>query len=108
VVPLAKKPGFFVTDLNQDGLSDVSVWREEDLGGVALEPLILVNDGNGGLVDGTSSVFLGPVPKLYAPGFAVFEDFDGDELFVGQYVSENARINITRDSPEMTVLEPAP
>ena len=30
-----------------------------------------------------------------------------DELFVGQYVSENARINITRDSPEMTVLPPS-
>jgi hypothetical protein len=68
----------FIADLNQDGLSDVFVGREEDLGGVALEPLILVNDGNEGLVDGTSSVFLGPVPKLYAPGFAVFEDFDQD------------------------------
>jgi hypothetical protein len=63
----------FIADLNQDGLSDIFVGREEDLGGVALEPLILLNDGNGGLGDGTSSVFLGPVPKIYAPGFAVLE-----------------------------------
>ena len=34
----------FIADLNQDGRSDVFVAREEDLGGVALEPLILVND----------------------------------------------------------------
>jgi hypothetical protein len=51
----------FIADLNQDGLSDVFVTRVGDAGAIELEPLVLLNDGRGGLVDATASVFTGTV-----------------------------------------------
>jgi hypothetical protein len=73
------QPGrLVIEDFNQDGLDDVFVARNEFPGLMDVRPAILLNDGSGGLVESTSSVFLGPVPELPLYGYIVVADFNGD------------------------------
>lgn len=65
-------------DLTGDGLEDVVVtrarWASEELWPIS----VLVNDGAGGFVDGTSDVIEGPVPYTQMPRHTVVADLNGD------------------------------
>ncbi len=78
-VALEGNPGWLIVeDYNHDGLDDVFVVRRKSPGFVDVRPVVLLNDGSGGLVESTSSVFLGPVPELPLFGYVVVDDFNGD------------------------------
>jgi len=74
-----------VADFNGDGRGEIvvgqSIWTSPDL----FDLDILVNNGKGCLVVGTSSVFSGPPPRVQSPREFVLADFDGDgwiDIFV--------------------------
>lgn len=74
------EPELETGDFNGDGLDDVVI-RRSRFGTTTTFPLdILLNDANGSLVLGTSSVFSGTVPRVQAPAsMIVVADFNGDE-----------------------------
>jgi hypothetical protein len=65
-------------DLTGDGLEDLvlthAMWQTEETFPIT----ILVNDGNGDLVDRTTALFDGPVTATQFPRQTVLEDFNGD------------------------------
>lgn len=68
-----------VADLNGDGHDDMIIAVTSGLdSGPAREPLFLVNDGVGNLVNGTADVIDGPVPKFFNVRDLIVEDFNGD------------------------------
>jgi hypothetical protein len=72
-------------DFDDDGWSDVVVWRGLWKSGEAFELDILLNDGDGSLVLGTSQVFSGTVPSVVEGRGLVLADFNGDgrlDMFV--------------------------
>ncbi len=88
-VPSEGHPGYLVVeDLTQDGHPDVFGVPTEEGGTADLGPVVLVNDGNGGFVEATASVFLGPIPAFTVPREIVVADFNGDshpDLFVADH-----------------------
>ncbi len=75
-------------DVNGDGWTDAvvarTIWQTERL----FEISILVNDQQGGLVDGTRDIFVGPVPAVVHPTRILLHDFNGDgrtDIFVSDF-----------------------
>ena len=74
------EPELEVGDFNGDGLNDVVIRRSQFGATTTFDLDILLNDGNGSLVLGTSSVFSGTVPRVQAPApMILVADFNGDE-----------------------------
>lgn len=72
-------------DMNGDGLEDVVIRRLKYLTYETFELDILLNDGRGGMVLATSSVFSGTVPAVQNPAEVTVADFNGDgrpDIFV--------------------------
>jgi len=65
-------------DFNDDGWPDVVLWRGLFQTGQAFELDILLNNGDGNLVLGTSQVFSGTVPSVVEGRGVVLADFNGD------------------------------
>lgn len=65
-------------DLNGDGWTDVIVARMIFQTSTTHEVVILLNDQQGGLVDGTQSIFDGLVPKVQHPAKILLHDFNND------------------------------
>jgi len=75
-------------DLNGDGLEDVVIRRLKYLTYETFELDILLNDGRGGMVLATSSVFSGTVPAVQNPSEVIVADFNGDgrpDIFVADH-----------------------
>jgi hypothetical protein len=72
-----------IVDINGDGYDDAiyHLFTQDQLrgpGGLPSPIVILLNDRNGGVYDGTSEIIAGPPPKaLWVKNFVV-EDFNGD------------------------------
>jgi hypothetical protein len=66
-------------DFNDDGWPDAVLWRGLQPTGVALELDVLINDGQGSLVLGTSEVFSGTIPSVVEGRELVLADFNGDD-----------------------------
>jgi hypothetical protein len=88
-VPSQGHPGWIlVEDWTQDGHADILAIPTVEGGGTDVAAVVLVNDGQGGFVEGTTSVFLGPVPTFDVPREAVVADLNGDshpDLFVADH-----------------------
>jgi hypothetical protein len=70
-----------VLDLNGDGLDDVLVASGYyPLQDAAIPIQILLNNGQGGFVDGTSQVIVGQVPTTVFPRKIVIADFNSDGI----------------------------
>lgn len=65
-------------DFNDDGWPDVVLQRAFWQSGQLFELDVLINDGQGSLVLGTSEVFSGTVPLVMEPRQIVLADFNGD------------------------------
>jgi hypothetical protein len=65
-------------DFNGDGWPDVLLVRSHYETTETYEPDILLNDGDGNLVLGTSDVFSGPIPLVVFPRELVLADLNGD------------------------------
>jgi hypothetical protein len=65
-------------DFNDDGWPDVVLQRALWQSGQPSELDVLINDGQGSLVLGTSEVFSGTVPLVVEPRQIVLADFNGD------------------------------
>jgi hypothetical protein len=65
-------------DVDGDGWPDVMVTRATWPTSKTHEIGVLLNDQQGGLVDGTQIAFEGPVPKTQHPTRIILRDFDGD------------------------------
>ena len=75
-------------DLNGDGLEDVFLHLAVDSTSTSPEQpfLLLLNDGAGGLVDGTADMIAPPAPIAFGVFRMFIEDFNGDgrmDVFVG-------------------------
>ena len=82
-------------DVNGDGHEDVvlQLWAGDLTAPRPPSPLvILVNDGAGNLVDGTTTVIAGPIPEVsFVRGF-IIEDFNGDgqnDIFMSNHGRED-------------------
>jgi len=65
-------------DLNGDGLEDIVIQRTKYLTYETFPLDILLNDGQGGMILATSTMFSGPVPLVQNPTTVLVEDFNGD------------------------------
>lgn len=75
-------------DFNGDGLMDVVITRLKFQTSETFELDILLNDGNGSLVLGTSTVFSGTVPVVQHPREIVIAEFNDDgrpDIFVADH-----------------------
>jgi hypothetical protein len=75
-------------DVNGDGWTDVVVARTIWLTERLFEISVLLNDRQGGLVDGTADIFVGPVPAVVHPTRILLRDFNGDgrtDIFVSDF-----------------------
>jgi hypothetical protein len=70
--------GMRSADWNDDGWPDVVLWRGLYQTEQAFELDVLLNDGEGNLVLGTSEVFSGTVPSVVGVGAPVLADYNGD------------------------------
>lgn len=80
-------------DFNGDGLVDVVVARLRFQTPEVFPLTILLNDGAGGFVDGTSILFVGPPPSVQHPRKIVVADFNGDgrpDIFVADHGDDRA------------------
>jgi hypothetical protein len=88
-VPSQGHPGWIlVEDWTQDGHPDILAIPNVEGGGTDVAAVVLVNDGQGGFVEATTSVFLGTVPTFDVPREAVVADLNGDshlDLFVADH-----------------------
>jgi hypothetical protein len=70
-----------VVDLNGDGLKDVvlslTVGRLNEAS-PAITPRLLINDGQGGLVDKTEELIVPPLPQMFLVRDILVADFNGD------------------------------
>jgi hypothetical protein len=74
------EPELDAGDFDGDGLDDVVIRRSRFGTTTTFDLDILLNDGNGSLILGTSSVFSGTVPRVQAPApMILVADFNGDE-----------------------------
>jgi hypothetical protein len=65
-------------DLDGDGWTDAIVGRVTYQTTTTHKISILLNDHQGGLVDGTQTVFEGPIPEMTQPIQPLLRDFNGD------------------------------
>ena len=75
-------------DFNGDGRTDLIFTRSVYLGTQTFPVAVLLNDGHGRFVDGTSSVFSGPTPLTQNARELVVADFNGDhrpDVFVADH-----------------------
>jgi hypothetical protein len=70
--------GMGSADFNDDGWPDAVLWRGFFQTGLAFELDVLLNNGSGSLVLGTSQVFSGTVPSVVEGRELVLADFNGD------------------------------
>jgi len=82
-------PGWLIVeDWTQDGHPDIFAIPTYEGGGADVGAVVLANDGHGGFVEATASVFRGPVPAFEVPREIVAADFNGDshaDLFVADH-----------------------
>ncbi len=88
-VPSQGHPGWIVVeDWTQDGHADIFSIPIVEGGGAKVPAVLLANDGHGGFVEATTSVFLGQVPTFDVPREVVVADLNGDthpDLFVADH-----------------------
>jgi hypothetical protein len=83
-----------VVDLNGDGFEDViaaSFYYPIQNAGIPVQ--ILLNNGQGGFVDGTSQIIVGNVPTTVQPRKILIADFNGDnwpDVFIADHGYDNA------------------
>lgn len=80
--------GMFSEDFNDDGFPDVLILRGFNGQQKAAGMEILLNDGDGGLINGTAQIFSGSIPSSIAPRDIVLKDFNGDnrpDIFVADH-----------------------
>lgn len=65
-------------DFNGDGLVDVFITRHNRDLMDTFAPLVFLNNGHGGFLDGTDAMFDGPVPRTQYPRKVVIADFNND------------------------------
>jgi hypothetical protein len=65
-------------DVNGDGFADIVVARLKFETSATYPLDVLLNDGRGGLILATSSIFSGPVPAVQHPSEVLLADFNGD------------------------------
>jgi len=86
--PYEYEPFVTAADFNGDGLEDVVITKMTFQTFETYELDILLNDGNGGLVLATSSVFSGTVPAVQHPAQVIVTDLNGDgrsDIFVADH-----------------------
>ena len=77
--------GMVSADFNDDGFPDIVLYRGYTHTEEPAELVILLNDGSGNLVVGTSNVFSETIPSVIGPRELVLADFNGDnrpDIFV--------------------------
>jgi hypothetical protein len=73
------EPELDTGDFNGDGLDDVVIRRAQCDTTNTYVLDVLLNDGNGSLILGTSGIFSGTVPFVQCPRRVLVADFNGDE-----------------------------
>lgn len=71
--------GLVTSDFNNDGVADVLVPTGFDVQQEKAGVLILLNDGNGSLIDGNSQIFSGDIPTTIMSSEIILADFNGDD-----------------------------
>lgn len=66
-------------DFDDDGWPDAVLWRAHFQSGESFELDVLLNDGNGKMVLGTTEVFSGTIPSVVEGRELVLADFNGDD-----------------------------
>jgi hypothetical protein len=104
-------------DFNCDGRADVLVMRGHfDASSETLPVVVLVNDGQGGFVNRTRSVFTGPVPRISANRQVVVADFNGDgrpDVFLVDFGNDvspfpGAQNNLLLSTPDCRYVDGTP
>ena len=75
-------------DANGDNLDDIVLFKMTFLSYDEFSPSVIVNTGNGNLVDQTSTIFEGPIPNLSHISDVVLADFNNDDrldIFVADH-----------------------
>ena len=67
-----------VADFNGDGRPDILATRAQWKSGTLYNPVVFVNNGHGGYIDGTSAIFSGAPPLTMDPRRVFITDFNRD------------------------------